>query len=1070
MRRRFDLVKLLPQAGVRGRPTAIAAVPFLVAGIFGGCTVVDSTNPFDPNTPLENKARGSINGSIQAVLELGPGEIAAGVPGDGEVLVEAAFCDAREGDHGGFEVVLREIAAAAGGDPRVGRATQTPSTGAFTFENVIPGDYTLEILRPGFRTPPPRTISVDVGEAVVLAPLCAINATGPERPQLGPLPAVVNGANLAPLGNDGTPAPIEILNCDPDLSYTVTQTPEGFAFDASATTVTFDGDVGTDGAGACVVDLLLSDLEGEVGRVPWRIEVTAVDGLGNESERTTSFVIRDTLAPSTPASPSAVPGSDRVLLRWSQPGAVGLDDGAASWRVSYGLSARLEDTAAACPFGQPGDGFDIASFAVEGSSPLTVAQTQASLSGLLSGTNVVLQVAAVDAVGNASCFSAPLLARPDEITFQLEVQDTRTIAAGRLAHHRGAMAFARAGAGLQVVDAAGTTTDLAGLVANDVSALGRSFLAAGGPGGLHVVTIPADGSAPVAVTTSVGDDLRSVVARPGLAVVGTTTGIRFLPLVDPTSAAAAVDPGARGDPVVRVMVEGRLLFVFRADGRVQAVHRQNPANELDAVDDEAAPPTSATVVGDELWLAYGDEGIRAFDFSGCFDQQAGCLEERFDVEMPGDGNARAIAVWDDTVLVGVNDAGLLGNVVAAFRPTANSAPRLVGLAFLPADFEVRHLVPDELGFCALSTGARACFRSAVQPLAERERTFTTGGVVIQATVDEDSAWFLSQRGLEMEVQQHGFDGVVRRSATMPQVPSAGAAPFPEGPARLAPAPPLGLGAGYVSIDSYGRAFAALEGESGAMVRLDQNLPANLVSAAADLAYEGAVDEAFLSNALVDLDAGRLVVLAEGDPALGACTAVVLAVVDLVERADGTMGTGAVQAVRLDDANRIAALTVEAGVAFVATAPFRLDAVDLDDLSVTTSVAATRSCDAGDAASFGAFGVQPLTGPAGRELLVGGTADIGGAVAQVSSLVDDAVLPLRLGEAAVAIGTTRDFLTVALATGGALVFRIPAARSDVTALVPSFALPGVRDVQSIQPTGRGIVIADGANGALWHPIR
>ncbi len=1051
--------------------TSALALAFAAAAVGGGACV-KSTNPFDPDTPREFKARGSVSGSIQAVVSLAAGEIIDGVPGDGETLVEAAFCDVREGNHEGFEVVLRELDTAADAEARVGRSNLTTSTGSFLFDNVIPGDYTLEILRPGFRTPPPRTITVGVGETVALAPLCAINSVGPERPALAPLPPVVNGDNLPPEGApDATPPVVAIQNCDESVAYTISQVPEGVeAFDADSTTVRLSPGEG------CSTPLLLADIDGARARRSWRIEVVAQDALGNKSEAATAFVIRDTSAPTTPDNVEAVPSLDRFLVRWQQPPAVGLDDGPTTWRVSYGLTARPEDAEADCPFGAPGDGFDVASFAVEGPSPVTAVSTQLSLTGILPGTNVAVQVAAVDAVGNTSCYAAPLFVRPDEITFALEREDDVGVAAARVAHFRGYTAWARGAGGLQIATPDGTVTTIGGLVANDVSAIGRTFLASGGPGGLHVVTIPADGSAPTAASTTVGDTLNAVLARPGLGVVGTATGVRFLPIDDPTSGGASVDPGARGDAVTRILGEGALLFLARADGRVQAVDRRAAATEIGAIDDEGFPPTSAVVFGDELWLAYGDEGVRAVDFSACDLGAADCLAPRFDVEMPGAGEAAALAVWDDRVLVAINNAGLLGDVVGVLRPVEGAAPRLVGLAFLPDGFGTTHLIADELGFCALNASGRACFRSATQLLAEREQVFTAGGPVLQATVDDDSLWLLSTRGPTHEVQQHRLDGSVARRARMPEVPANDVAPFfPAGPARLSPAPPLGNGAGYATVDNYGRLVHVAEhSHSSDADVVDTTLPARFLTAAPATALPGVAGVANFARSLVDLDGGRLVVLTQPSSS-DDCNNVQLSVVRLVEDADGALRAADVVSVDLEPVRRIVSLTVEAGVAYVGSAPFRVDAVDLDAMATTASTSEVRSCNAADAGVFGTFGVQPQSGPGGRQLFVGGTFDLSGPVVQVRGLGSDGALegplPLRLDDEVAAIGVARDLLTVAFGSGGAVAFRLPAVGSaSTTTMVPAFAMPSVRDVQSIQPTARGVVIADGANGAVWHPLR
>ena len=59
---------------------------------------VRPTNPFDSETPEEAQQRAQVSGVIQAVVDLAEGEIVDGAPAEGEVLIEASFCGAREGD------------------------------------------------------------------------------------------------------------------------------------------------------------------------------------------------------------------------------------------------------------------------------------------------------------------------------------------------------------------------------------------------------------------------------------------------------------------------------------------------------------------------------------------------------------------------------------------------------------------------------------------------------------------------------------------------------------------------------------------------------------------------------------------------------------------------------------------------------------------------------------------------------------------------------------------------------------------------------------------------------------
>ncbi len=162
--------------------TSRFAVVAVAAVSLAGCEI-RPTNPFDPATDAEFQQRATLTGSVRAVL----------APDDDGTIPPPGACDAKDGDHSGFTIVLRGLA-----DTGAGVAVEsqlTNASGAFTFKDVPAGDYVVEVENAAFDVPAPIELSLSFGENRGLGVLCAIKSAAPSSPLVEAPPSLVDVDN-----------------------------------------------------------------------------------------------------------------------------------------------------------------------------------------------------------------------------------------------------------------------------------------------------------------------------------------------------------------------------------------------------------------------------------------------------------------------------------------------------------------------------------------------------------------------------------------------------------------------------------------------------------------------------------------------------------------------------------------------------------------------------------------------------------------------------------------------------------------------------------------------------------
>ncbi len=1012
------------------RKLALLVLPALLGA--SACTV-DPTNPFDPDTPPEFQQRGVVEGKIQAVRS----------PVDG--VTAAGLCDVDiDGDHSGFSLALRPLVD----DPTLGLGVQTAKTnanGLFQFNNVPPGRYSLEVSGDGFDLPPPRELTVDVGEILDVT-LCAINRTGPPLPSLAPLPSLLAGTD---------PVVVSVLAPVDGATYEAVQIPDGA--DPLPPVALETGVEGTaPGSVSAALPLLVGDAT--PARRHWRIEVTGVDALGNRSDAAVADIVRDEIAPAPPEGIGATAGRDRVTVTWQPAAPTAGDDGAAAFLVSYGVVAR--GPSGGCPFGAPGDGsFDGAAFAVEGPSPVFAPGDDLTLSGLLPGTDLFLYVAGVDAAGNAGCFSPPVRARPDQITFVAEGRTPVDNAAGSIvasARVDGALALARGDGGLTVIDRLGASHDLGG-VAFDVAPFGRGFVAARGAAGVRRVPLDADGvpGTPVDVTT--GDDVRSLAVRPGRVILGTAVGLRVVDLDDAASAAAA-DVADGDGAVVRILSRGDLLVLVRAGNvpSVEVVHRAQPFTAVATRDDLPSAPSAAAVLDDQLWLGFGALGVRAFDLDACI-AGPGCLRSLAQRALPGSADVVDLVPFDDVMLAAAH--GLDGDSIFAVQKSA--ALTAVGRASLDVGDDVQRIVASSAGdVCAVVDGATdaavSCFTSASLPQPDGEVRLAGGRRVI--TVRPEGA-----RGHLLESDDTG-------QALLAEVRLADGAVLRESPiaaGRALEAAAVVDGLGLFALDDQGGLWHAKDGEDAAAgAHLVAELGAGFAGAVTDFPASGYTG--FLETDGQDLWAA---LVGEGS---GDAHPTALFRIALREDDDGALSAAVAAGVAGLDVKSLTQLRLHRGRGYVPTQPFGVLVYDLGDgSSAPALLSAETLAPSGDAvATFAAdLSFLPVVGGAAGDenaLIPGVDAtgvegffvlDDAGEVTQVSAAGPSGIRSMDSFGRFVVVGTQTD---------GAFV--IDGATLAAPALQPVLQLPDVASVEEPRATARGVLFADGDGGAAWIVLR
>lgn len=1047
---------------------------------------VQPTNPLDPDTPLQNQARATLRGTAQAVFALQENETLVGPAGEGETLIEAAFCDAREGDHSGFDIVLREQGS-TDGNPLVGRTQRSNSSGDFVFEGIPPGSYVLQLVRPGFELPPPQPLVLQPADDVVLDPLCGINRTAPERPALAALPSVVDRNNVEAGAPVGTPAPvIDLLNCTPGVHYRIDQRPESAPALDPPLTVVVEPETSDD----CRVDLALFDVDGAASRTTWRISATAFDGLGNESDTATAFITRDTLAPLAPTDLAPQVGRDRVFLTWNQT-PVANDDRATSWLVSYGLTQRPLDAQADCPYGAPagdaGDAFDTASFAVQGSSPVSVSEVGATLSGILEGTTLFLQVASKDAAGNLSCWSAPVAVRPDVVAPAQTGSDDQS-SAGVVASFFGAaaQAHARGSSGAMAALNGQPSVTLEGLPALDVDGVGRDLYFAAGALGIHHVTLRPDGTATSADIGSIGT-IQALAAEPGHVVAGTPAGFLSVPLNAPENA-QAFDPTCLETEVTDVVLGNDVIYAIRNENglaTLQATHREEVACAADAVTLEQVPD-AMLLLREQLWIVSGST-LTAYDVSACeipagFDPETccadtpsnGCLVEAFSTAFTSQARGHSLTPWDDLVLVGASGGSLPASAVLVLAPQLAGPPLTSGIAFTNDDSAVYAVEPRDGGFCAHTQSARTCFSTISGPLAEEATRMTAegGGSIEFALPATDGTLLFASRdeGVLRQIDLVDSRGQTRASQSLPADDAPPSAP-PEILRQLFPANAMSRRGDVVTIDSFGQLYAFQPNRGvGSLTRVDAGLASQLISLWPDATHPDDDSLVSLSNALIDVDGENLVVFASnGFRSESGCAPAAVLKIALGTSVDGTRSVRSVETLDLGAYGRPTAITIDSGRAYLASEPYRVDGIDLDTMTLDAASSFGGDFACSDAVTGAtAFGVSPLVTFEQRRLLSAGTTLVDGTPRNILEVDAGEFVFGGISEIA-AVGTLGAFVALAGASGEVLIYDV--GNQPVGAvLIPALSLPTGTQPLSVVATRRGIVFADGPAGAVHHVLR
>ncbi|MFH1811944.1 MAG: carboxypeptidase-like regulatory domain-containing protein [Pseudomonadota bacterium] len=1049
-------------------------------------------NPYDERTPLIYQAAARVDGAIQAVYA--PYEEDA----QGQLKwPEAASCAQLVGDHAGFEVVLRGLGTASdNGDLRV-QSQQTDSNGRFGFINIQPGDYSIEFLRPGFDLPPPLSMTLVAGQHLQLPTRCAVNRTPPPRPQIAAVPAQTQDDSIE----------IEILSCDP------LQRP-GEIFEITRRRPDGSDVLGLelpDASGACHATLSLLPAQVDAARVLWRLEVVARDALDNRSEALQLEIVRDTLAPAEPEGLQARVGRERVELRWQQPAPLPDDDDAAAWFVSYSLVPRPASLATArCPHGErvEDDPFESARFALEGPSPVETVLPALVLNGLRPGTDVYLQVAAVDAVGNTSCWSQALAVRPDEVTPILGSEVENVPRGVAVARSGAARAYALGSGGLAVVPDHGAAQTLT-LPSHDVVAGRNRFFAAGDALGVHEVMVDVDGAESSSRSVDVGAVVRSLAARPGVLVLGTASGITLV-RDDFASAPRHHLPGGITAPTERVLSWGQALILLRAAQpyTLQVVRRDAPDDLLGSFGGFATAPPDLELIGDTLWIALEESGVQAIDLDACAAALAaapgggvapgelGCLAPRLPVPLPIAARAVRLAAFDDLVAIAAESVDAMQASAGLYflRAPAWAAPSFVGRLGLEAGASIRALEAVAPGLCVTTEqGAEVQRRCAVDLgqdlIGETQRLFW-GLPVTQALVDGANAWLVEGGGADVlsfapALRQVALgQTAAQRVRSVPQSlaidPSGSTqhARFPFGAPWLTSAATM-PGLGVLAIDVYGRLWFSAHSSatgSGELQRVDTDLPERLRSLLPALARStGSQSFTYLTaGSLQAVGLDLLLTLQNGADDSFACHPTALARIALAEDLDsGVLEVRAVEAVTLEDSVEIYAPVVDGARAWLGAQPFGLYLVELGT-TLQAPAGQGLALDCAQRRSEGSYVydlLRPQRSP--DALLLSGRRSLGSVdetgVYRWSSGAPQRV-DLQLPSAPEALADLGPRLFVSTQSDGAYVLDMP---TDASAAVPSYprmALPELRRPSRVVTTSRGLLVPDGLYGAAWVVVQ
>ncbi len=1065
----------------------------LVASIVtGGCDVVPPTNPFDPDNAA-NPAPGVVQGAIRAVY-------APTIPDrpDEDAPASAGACARQTGDHSGFVVVLRGLTD-DGGDAVNAPTAETNETGAFRFEDVPVGSYSLAFVRAGFEVPPIAEVDVGIAETKDVGTFCALNRTGPARPTLGPLPTTVRPTEPAP--------DVVVVGADPACDPGAAGCPVEYEFRQSVAGRA-DALVRLPSSTPLTVQLVLGD--GTGARQTVDVAVVAVDAMGNRSEPATASVVVDGTAPGAPTGLTGSTGRDRVQLSWAAGPVADGDDAPARYFVWYGLVARA--AADGCDFGRPtfdDDGNVIddngrPAFALEGEAPLATTATAQALSGIAPGTDVFVHVAAIDAAGNAGCYSPPLSVRPDEIAFSPPTRVVSAALAGALRvvavddpRHDG-LVVVRGSAGASfVAPAAGAVTapavDVDQTPALDVELdadrTGRVAWVASGVLGLRRVPLDDAGVADLDAVTTVDDvdDVTAVAALPGRLAVGTAAGVR---VIDPGAPPAQPITNDGHGAVRALRTWGRLVLSVRGDGGLQV---RVVAQDRGVPDDRAPLPvvaTSALLAGvpqdalvhdDALWLAFSSSAgavVVALDLRPCGADGAdgagdpGCLAVRgrrsLAVTVPSTSSGMRLVGLDDAVGVVAGDQQVDGVHAAVFALRTDAALSLIGRADLGVG-DPRAAFVEPGGLCVgVASGADGdallCTRTISTYVVDEERRAASGRVVVRARLAAGAAWTVeNDLDIGAAVGRH-------RLATLGDDEGARAL-VPPGPAARAPSLVGGAvlpDGGFVVVDDLARVWS-LSPRRAALAPAGDLGPelARLAPDAGDardpdfVGYTGFVERrgSTLVVGLVGRDDQALVArvplaLADGDATVG--------------------GLAASDVVTVAGIASFTKLVLRDGRALLPTKPHGLVAVSLGTpadpaLFVDDDAGVDRAAEPG---SFLADLV--VTAGAAAPRLVG-VGVVGGAAslveftpAQGGATTTTLQAPGDVARQARSMCALQDALVVALGARGVQIVRDVDGRGRSYAAVS--ALPSVTQVVEPVAGVRGVLAADGRGGVVFSVLR
>jgi len=408
---------------------------------------VKPENPFDPDTPLDLKAKAILSGRV--------------------LLSDST-------DRSGVVVKLLET----------GRGTTTGADGIFRIASLDPGTYTIRFQKAGYRTET-RIANMLMGEEHLMGDIYLKDLTPPDPPRINEKGGRVDLQTECDGSSDrkGCVAQVKLTvhggpftyasACNPNEPGT-TFTSDGngsFAFEAMG------GAQYNDWTRVCydqgIVFMVNEDEES-------RLRIRKVDPEGNASSDDFIVLVEDSTPPAPPQVTSVIEGRDDVRISWNK----GQDDDIAGYRLYYGAA---RDSL----FG---------AFAVQGSSPIDMGDvTEFTLSGLNPGSQVFFALSSLDIVGHEGRKTVAFEALPNYVTpeqeslvvFDRQNRDDHVL--GQVLLNDDRLVTARGRLGISVLDLTDpkdpvlTASGLEPLPALGLCRFQGHLLVASGPGGLCLV-------------------------------------------------------------------------------------------------------------------------------------------------------------------------------------------------------------------------------------------------------------------------------------------------------------------------------------------------------------------------------------------------------------------------------------------------------------------------------------------------------------------------------------------------------------------------------------------------------